>query len=112
MDFLFKWPRTLRFVGTVCLVGGLIDPLEGSVVILIGGCLLVFGAFLGRSRQRAVLAVALGLLALGIGGMFALSTMGGVGGDTGRSMAWLVLLAPYPIGWALALTGAVRWYRE
>ena len=112
MDLVFKWSRTLRLVGTVCLLVGLIDPLEGSVVILIGGCLLVFGAFLARSRQRALLAVALGLLAIGIGGMFALSALGGVGGDTGRSMGWLVLLTPYAIGWALALAGAVRWYRE
>lgn len=112
MDLAFRWPRTLRIVGTLCVIAGVLDPLEGSVVILMGGALLAVGAFLAKSRQRGLLVVALAMLVIGIGAMFWMSALGGIGGNTGRSMAWSVLLAPYAIGWALALVGAYRWFKE
>jgi hypothetical protein len=39
--------------------------------------------------------------------MVVLSWFGGVGGDTGRSMWWLVVVIPYPVGWVIGLVGAV-----
>jgi hypothetical protein len=108
----FQVPRTLLIVGTLCVLVGTIDPLEGSILILIGVALLAVGARLGRTRSQALLAWALLLVAIGVGAMFALSAVGGVGGSTGRSMAWLILVAPYPVGWAMGLVGAYRGFRE
>jgi len=39
--------------------------------------------------------------------MFALSAVGGIGGKSGHSMWWGVLVLPYPVGWLMALVGGV-----
>jgi hypothetical protein len=39
--------------------------------------------------------------------MFALSAVGGIGGKSGHSMWWGVLMLPYPVGWILGLAGAI-----
>lgn len=107
-----RWMRTLLVAGAVCLVIGALDPLEGSIVILLGGALLTLGAIVAKSRQRTLLLWSCLLLILGIGALWGLSSVGGIGGGTGRSMAWSVLFLPYPVGWVLALVGAYRWFRE
>jgi hypothetical protein len=103
--------RWLVIVGLVLMVIGVVDPMEGSVVIL-GGSILVFaGAFLSRTRYRLPV-TALILIAVGVGAMFGMSALGGVGGNTGRSIWWLLLCLPYPVGWILGLIGAARKLRE
>jgi hypothetical protein len=39
--------------------------------------------------------------------MLVLSAAGGIGGRSGHSMWWGILILPYPAGWLLALAGAV-----
>jgi hypothetical protein len=39
--------------------------------------------------------------------MFSLSSVGGIGGNSGRSMWWGLLMLPYPVGWLMALLGGV-----
>ena len=101
-----KHSRWLVVVGLVLMVVGAIDPLEGSVVILGGSLLAAAGAFFSRSRYRLPVA-ALILIALGVGAMFGMSALGGVGGNSGHSLWWLLLCVPYPVGWILGLIGAV-----
>jgi hypothetical protein len=48
-----------------------------------------------------------GLVLAGVAALWGLSALGGVGGDTGRSMWWLLLCAPYGLGWLLALGGII-----
>lgn len=103
--------RWLVIAGLVLMVGGVLDPLEGSVVILAGSVLAAVGAFGSRTRYRLPLA-ALGLIALGVAAMFGMSALGGVGGTSGRSIWWILLCLPYPIGWVLGLVGAARKLRE
>jgi len=93
------------------MVIGVVDPLEGSVVILAGSILVGVGASLSRTRYRLPV-TALVLIAVGVGAMFGMSTLGGVGGNRGRSIWWLLLCLPYPIGWILGLIGAVSKFRE
>lgn len=103
--------RWLVIAGLVLMVGGALDPLEGSVVILGGSALAALGAFLNGTRYRLPV-IAVVLVALGVGALFGLTALGGVGGRSGRSM-WLLLLGvPYPIGWLLGLIGATRTLRE
>jgi hypothetical protein len=46
-------------------------------------------------------------MAVGVAAMFVLSAFGGIGGKSGHSMWWGVLILPYPVGWLMALAGAV-----
>ena len=101
----------LVIVGLALMVIGVVDPLEGSVVILGGSFLVAVDAFLSRSRYRLPV-TALILIAVGVGAMFGMSALGGVGGNTGRSIWWLLLCVPYPIGWFLGLIGAASKLRE
>lgn len=103
--------RWLVIVGLVLMVVGVVDPMEGSVVILAGSILVAVGAFFSRTRYRLPV-TALVLIAVGVGAMFGMSALGGVGGNTGRSIWWLVLCLPYPIGWILGLMGAASKLRE
>jgi hypothetical protein len=94
--------------GLALLVLGAIDPLEGSVVILAGAAMQAVGAFFGRSRFMVLLIRAFGMIAVGVAFLFILSSLGGLGGDTGLSMWWVLVLLPYPVGWILGMVGAIR----
>lgn len=106
------WMRTLAVAGLILMVLGAIDPLEGSVVILAGVSIAAIGARVGGSRHKPLLLWAFGLTVAGVGLLFGMSAMGGLGGDTGRSMWWALLLLPYPAGWIMGITGSVRRLRE
>ena len=103
--------RWLVIVGLVLMVLGALDPLEGSVVIFGGSILAAVGAFRSRTRYRLPV-IASVLIAVGVGALFGMSALGGVGGNTGRSIWWLLLCTPYAIGWILGLVGAARKLRE
>ena len=112
MSTRWPWSRIVSVVGLVAIVVGAIDPLEGSLLILPGTFLLALGAWLGHSRHRRLLYWAFALVALGVGLLWGISAVGGFGGSTGRSMWWALLLLPYPVGWVMALVGAIRHWRE
>lgn len=103
------WSRLLKIVGAVAMVVGTLDPMEGSLLILPGSGLVALGTFLGGSDRRTVLywVWAFILIAGGVGALFGLSALGGIGGTSGRSMWWGLLILPYPIGWLMALAGGV-----
>jgi hypothetical protein len=105
-----KHTRWLTIGGLVLMVAGALDPLEGSVVIVAGTAMAAFAAwFNGRFRLPAV---AFALTAIGVAALVGLSALGGVGGDSGRSIWLLLLCAPYPVGWVLGIVGAVRKLRQ
>ena len=101
------WSNILVIVGLIAMLIGAIDPLEGSLIILPGSGMVALGALLGKSRHRLLLYCAFILIAVGVGVMFGLSMLGGVGGSTGRSNWWLLVVLPYPIGWITGLVGAI-----
>ena len=107
-----RWERALRVVGLAAMLLGVIDPLEGSVVILAGAAMLTLGAFLAQSRHARLLARSFALILLGVTSMFVLSSIGGVGGTTGRSYWWSAIIVSYPIGWVMGLVGAFRLMRD
>lgn len=110
-----RWAQVLILVGQIAMLVGAIDPLEGSLAILPGSALVALGTFLGQT-ERPWLAQrlwAFGLIACGVAVMFGISTVGGLGGRSGHSMWWGLLILPYPIGWLLGLwgNGSPRWVK-
>ena len=100
------WSRTLVFAGLAGMLVGAVDPLEGSFLILASVGLVALGARIGKSRYRVLLYSSLALVALSVAVMVVLSWLGGIGGNTGRSMWWGLLIVPYLIGWMVGLVGA------
>lgn len=107
-----RWPHILVLLGLVGMVLGALDPLEGAVLILPATGLVTLGTYLTRSRHTRGLTWAFLLVAIGVAAMVALSAVGGIGGNTGRSMWWSILLVPYPVGWITGLVLGVRRVRE
>ena len=107
------WSRILIIVGSIAMLVGALDPMEGSVVILPGSGLVALGTFLGQSDRRLIAyrVWVFILIAIGVGAMWALTRGGGFGGNSGRSMWWGVLILPYLIGWSMGIwgPGSPRW---
>jgi len=107
------WSRILIVVGSIAMLVGALDPMEGSLVILPGSALVALGTFLSQSERRWIayrVAVFI-LVALGVGAMWGLTSVGGFGGNSGRSIWWGVLVLPYLIGWSMGIwgPGSPRW---
>ena len=101
------WSAVLIIVGLLAMLVGAVDPLEGSFIILPGSGVVTLGAFLAGSRYRMLTCLAFVLIALGVGAMVVLSMWGGIGGDSGHSIWWGLLVLPYPVGWFLGLGGVI-----
>lgn len=91
------------------MVAGAADPLEGSIVVLLGSALVLGSEFVQSAERRRVRfwASVFVLIAFGVGAMMGLSAVGGIGGRTGRSLWWGLLIVPYPVGWLLGIGGLV-----
>jgi len=103
------WSHILVIVGGIAMLIGAIDPLEGSIVILAGSDLVMLGTILGKSRRSMTLywGWVFILIVVGVGAMWGLSEFGGIGGTTGRSLWWGLVILPYPIGWIMGIVGLV-----
>ena len=93
--------------GLILMIAAVLDPLEGSIAVLAGSAIAAAGAVLGRLPRTRVIVIASAFVAVGVAAMFALSSIGGFGGTSGRSM-WLgVLILPYPLGWIGAVAATI-----
>lgn len=104
--------RPLSWMALALVLLGALDPMEGSVVIAVGAVLAVWVAAWVASRQRRLLLRAAVFIVVGVVALFGMSALGGIGGNTGRSYWWALLLLPYPVGWVMALVGAVKLVSE
>lgn len=107
-----RWSRPLVIVGLVAMLAGILDPMEGSVVVLAGIAVAALGVWLGHDRREKLLYWSFALVVLGVGALWWLSSVGGFGGDTGRSMWWGLLILPYPVGWIMGLFAVRRILRQ
>lgn len=101
--------RVLFIIGVIAMVVGILDPLEGSMIILAGSGLVALGTWLGnQGRARSVYwAWLFGMIAWGVIALFWLSAVGGIGGKSGHSLWWGLVLLPYPVGWLLGIANLV-----
>jgi hypothetical protein len=102
------WSRILIITGGIAMVIGAIDPLEGSVLILPGSGLVALGTYLGNEEHKVMMYRLWGfiLIIIGVAAMWYISSLGGVGGATGRSAWWGMLFIPYLVGWSIVIWGA------
>ena len=107
-----RWLPVMLKAAVIVMILAPLDPLEGSALILPAIALAALAARLGRSSQTFLLTIGLVLAAIGIGAMWGFSAIGGFGGTTGRSIWWGLTILPYPLGWAIALTGGIRAWRD
>ena len=107
-----RWARGLRAVGFAALLVGVLDPLEGSIVILAGSAPVALGTLLGPGERRwvAYRTAVFVLIAFGVAALFGLSSVGGLGPGH-LSMWWGLLALPYLIGWTMGVWGpdSPRW---
>jgi len=99
------WSRILVTVGSIALLVGALDPLEGAIIILPGSGLVALGTYLNPAR-RGVVAYNMSafiLVAFGVAAMWVMSAMGGLGGSSGHSMWWGLLILPYLSGWSMGI---------
>jgi hypothetical protein len=99
--------QILLVVGGLAMLVGAVDLLEGSLLILPGSALLAIAAFLGHAdrRERVYRVWVFGLIAVGVGAMFVLSGLGGIGGSSRFSAWWGLLIVPYLVGWSMGIWG-------
>ncbi len=88
---------------------GSLDPMEGSLLILPGSGLVALGTYLAGQARRIVLywSWAFHLVVVGVVALFGLSAIGGIGGTSGYSMWWGLLVLLHPVSWLMALIGGV-----
>lgn len=98
-----KWTSVIYVIGIIALIIGILDPLEGSVVIAVGSILLALSAFLTHDRYWKIFMASLILIVIGVFFLFYLSSLGGFGGKSTLSWWWGMLILPYPIGWLIAI---------
>ena len=104
--------RLLIVLGILVVLAGCLDPLEGSVVILLGSGLVAAGAWHAHDRLRSSALWACVSIAIGVAALVVLSLLGGVGGRSGRSMVWLLAVVPYPLGAVATLILSLRMLRD
>jgi hypothetical protein len=113
MNARMVWSRILFVGGGLAMLFGAVDPMEGSLLILPGSGLFALGTYLGQS-ERWLIAFRVWvfiLIAIGVGALFGLSALGGIGGRSGHSIWWGLLILPYMIGWTVGIwgPGSPRW---
>lgn len=94
-----KWTKTIFITGVAALLLGTIDPMEGSVLIAAGALALAVATRFAADRHRNLFLLFCALIITGVIYLFAISSVGGFMGNTGRSWIWGLPILPYPIGW-------------
>ena len=104
--------RVVAVVGLIALVVGVVDPLEGSLLILPASCAVALVARLAGSRYERLLYIGLALVLFGFAAIWIMTAIGGVGGSTDRSAWWALLAVPILPGWLFVVAGGVLALRE
>lgn len=103
-----KWFKRLYIFGVVLFLLGSLDPLEGSVLILLGCASLVVATRLKGDRHRNEFLLTFIMILFGVAFLFYLSALGGFGGESNLSWWWATLILPYPIGWLITVIILIR----
>jgi hypothetical protein len=100
--------RVIFYAGVTALVAGIVDPLEGSVIIAAGSALVALATHLSHDSHRKIYLISMILIVTGVLFMFYFSSLGGFGGSSELSWWWGLLILPYPAGWILSIVTLIR----
>jgi hypothetical protein len=103
MKVKINWTHIIYIIGVISLLIGMLDPLEGSVVILAGCVLIVLSTYLTHYRYWKIFLASLIMIVIGVFFLFYFSSLGGFGGTSTLSWWWGTLILPYPIGWLISV---------
>ena len=110
------WKHIIYIFGIIAMIIGAIDPLEGSVLVVLGSTLLGLSTYLKQDRHWKIFFIATLLIFIGVIFLFYVSSLGGFGGKSTLPAWWGLLILPYPIGWLLSIVTlivrAVKNYRQ
>jgi hypothetical protein len=95
--------RIIYIIGIIAFLIGVLDPLEGSVIIAAGSFLITLSTYLNRDKHWKLFMASCIMIIVGVFFMFYFSTLGGFGGTSRLSWWWGLLIIPYPLGWLLSL---------
>ncbi|MBT8282267.1 MAG: hypothetical protein KJO86_00895 [Muriicola sp.] len=95
------WKKVSYIIGIVLFIVGTLDPLEGSVLIVLGSVLMTIVANRKNDRHKKWFLLNAILITVGVIFLFYLSSLGGFGGTSNLSWWWGLLILPYPVGWLL-----------
>jgi len=113
MNSASLWSRGLIAVGSIAMLIGAIDPLEGSLVILPGSGLIALGTFLSQNERSffTYRLLVFSLITIGVTALWGFTSVGGIGGSSGHTLWWGLLTLPYLIGWSMGIwgPGSPRW---
>jgi multisubunit Na+/H+ antiporter MnhB subunit len=98
-----KWTRVIYIIGVIALIIGVLDPLEGSVVLAVGCALIALSTYLTHDRHWKIFLASLIMIVIGVFFLFYFSSLGGFGGTSTLSWWWGTLILPYPIGWLISI---------
>ena len=96
-----KWIKIIYIIGIILLIIGAIDPMEGSIVILVGSTLIALSTYLTQERHWKLFLTTMIMIVIGVCFLFYFSSLGGWGGNSKISWWWVLLVIPYPVGWLL-----------
>ncbi len=99
MKVNINWTRIVYIVGVVAMCFCAIDPMEGSVGILIGSILLAVSTVLTKDRHWKIFIYSAVAILLGVFFLWFFSWLGGIGEKTQYSKWWIITMLPYPAGW-------------
>lgn len=100
--------KRLYSFSVVLFLVGILDPLEGSIAILLGSGLMALSTFLNQDRHRKVFLFTFLSIVFGVFFLFYLSELGGFGGGSGLSWWWGLLILPYPIAWVINVVVLIK----
>lgn len=101
METRFNWNKWFHILGVLLFIAGSLDPMEGSVIIVVGSVLIAnVGYYFKKPYWQWFVANSIGI-AVGVFFLFFFSNLGGFGGKSTLSWWWGTLILPYPIGWLL-----------
>lgn len=104
--------RIVYTIGVVAFLVGVLDPLEGSVVILAGSALITLSTYLSHDRHHKVFLLGFALIVLGVFFLFYFSSLGGFGGDSSLSWWCGLLILFYPAGWILTVVKLIARFMD
>jgi uncharacterized membrane protein len=103
MKIKAQWIKILNIIGIIAIIIGVVDPLEGSVLILAGSAAISFSTFVNKDRHWKLFLTSFLMIIVGVFFLFYLSALGGFGGNSSLSWWWGLLIIPYPAGWLLSI---------